>query len=174
MLATSPGNLPVVRVCTRKTVGFSSTTVQKPDLQPSGGPNPAPYLSTSRFRRDWLDPSCPISGSAFRVVLFMVALRYPTVKVSQGSVKQVSGQGLDPKNSSVWFQNHSQPDPLVLCGPNPALNPSTRGLCPVWLNPLSPISGSAFRVFLSMVAFRYPTADCKILSMVLHCHFLMY
>jgi hypothetical protein len=79
VLATGPGNPPAVRVRTGKTVRFGSRTVQKPDPQRLGGPNPDPYLSTRGFCRVWLDPSVPISGSVFRVFLFMVAFRYPTV-----------------------------------------------------------------------------------------------
>jgi len=67
VLATGPGNPPAVRVWTAKTGRFGSRTVQKPDLQTLGGPNPDPYPSTRGLRRVWLDPSVPISGSAFRV-----------------------------------------------------------------------------------------------------------
>jgi hypothetical protein len=79
VLATGPGNPPAVRVRTGKTVRFGSRTVQKPDPQRLGGPNPAPYSSTRGFCRVWLDPSVPIPGSVFRVFLFMVPFRYPTV-----------------------------------------------------------------------------------------------
>jgi len=78
VLATGPGNLPAVRVRTGKTVWFGSRTVQKPDPQRLGRPNPDPYPSTRRFSQVWLDPSVPISSSVFRVFLFMVAFRYPT------------------------------------------------------------------------------------------------
>jgi hypothetical protein len=44
-----------------------------------GGPNPYPYASTRGFCRVWLDPSVPVSGSPFRVVLFMVTVTYVTV-----------------------------------------------------------------------------------------------
>jgi len=67
VLATGPGNPPAVRVWTAKTGRFGSRTVQKPDPQTLGGPNPDPYPSTRWFRRVWVDPSVPISGSAFRV-----------------------------------------------------------------------------------------------------------
>jgi len=77
--ATGPGNPPAVRVWTGKTVRFGSRTVQKPNPQHLGRPNPDPYPSTRGFCRVWLDPSVPISGSSFRVFLFMVAFRYPTV-----------------------------------------------------------------------------------------------
>ena len=42
VLATGPGNPPAVRVRTGKTVRFGSRTVQKPDPQRLGGPNPDP------------------------------------------------------------------------------------------------------------------------------------
>jgi len=67
-----------------------------------------------------------------------------------------------------------KPDPLLHGGLNPALCSSSRVFRQVWLDRSDPISGSAFRVYLFMVAFRYPTVNCKILTMVLHCHFLMY
>jgi len=79
VLATGPGNPPAVRVRTGKMVRFSSGTVQKPDPQRLGGPNPDPYPSIRGCCRVSLDPSVPISGSVFRVFLFMVALRFPTV-----------------------------------------------------------------------------------------------
>jgi len=77
---------------------------------------------------------------------------------------------------TVWFGSRTvqKPNRLLLGGPNPALYPSTGGFCRVWLDPSGPISGSVFRGFLFMVAFRYPTVNCKILTMVLHGHFLMY
>ena len=79
VLATGPGNPPVVRVWTGKTVRFGARTIQKPDPQLRGGPNPDLYPSTRGFCRVWLDPSVRISGSSFRVFLFMVAFRYLTV-----------------------------------------------------------------------------------------------
>jgi len=79
VLATGPGNPPAVQVWTGKAVPFGSRTVQKPDPQLLGGPNPDPYPSTRGFCRVWLDPSVRISGSSFRVFLFMVAFSYPTV-----------------------------------------------------------------------------------------------
>ena len=79
VLATGPGNPPAVRVLAGKTVRFGSRTVQKPDPQCLGRPNPDLNPSTWGFCRVWLDGSVPISGSVFRVFLFMVAFRYPTV-----------------------------------------------------------------------------------------------
>jgi len=79
VLATGPGYPAAVRVWTGKTVRFGSRPVQIPDPQFLGGPNPDPYPSTRGFCRVWLDPSVPISGLYFRVFLFMVAFRYPTL-----------------------------------------------------------------------------------------------
>ena len=60
-------------------------------------------------------------------------------------------------------------DMLRLGEANPDPYPSTRGFCRVWLVPSVPISGSMFWVFLIMVAFRYPTANRKIVTLVRHC-----
>ena len=79
VLATGPGNLPAVRVWTGKMVRFGSRPIQKPNPQLLDGAHPDPYPSTWGFCRVWLDPSVPVSGSGFRVFLFMVAIRYPTV-----------------------------------------------------------------------------------------------
>ena len=67
VLATGTGNPPAVQVWTAKTGRFGSRTVQKPDPQTLGGPNPDPYPSTHGFRQVWLDLSVRISCSAFRV-----------------------------------------------------------------------------------------------------------
>jgi len=79
VLATGRGNQPVVRVWTGKTVPFASRSGENPDLQLLCGPNLAMYPSTREFHWNWLDPSGPISGSAFQVVQFIVTFRYPTV-----------------------------------------------------------------------------------------------
>ena len=79
VLATDPGNPPAVRVWTGKTVRFGSRTVQKPDPELLGGPNPYPYPSTRGFCRVWLDPSVAVSGSPILVVLYMVAVKNVTV-----------------------------------------------------------------------------------------------
>jgi len=66
------------------------------------------------------------------------------------------------------------PNPLPLGGPNPDPYLTTRGFSRVRLDQSVPISGSAFRVFLFMVSFRYPNVNYKIFTMVRHSHFLMY
>jgi len=78
MWAPGHANLPAVRLRMRKTVRFGSTTVQKPEPQRRGEPNPNPCLSTRRTWFIWLHPSISISGSVFRVFLFMVTFGYPT------------------------------------------------------------------------------------------------
>jgi len=67
-----------------------------------------------------------------------------------------------------------KPNQLHLGGPNPDSYPSTHAFCRVWLDPSVPISSSSFRVFLFMVAFRYPIPNRKILTLVYRCPFLMY
>jgi len=64
-----------------------------------------------------------------------------------------TGPGIPPavqvwttKTGRFGFRPVQKPDPLTLGGPNPDPYPSTRGFCRVWLDPLVPISGSAFRV----------------------------
>jgi len=52
--------------------------------------------------------------------------------------------------------------------------PSTHRFHQVWLDPLGPIPGSAFEVFLFMVAFSYPTVNHSILTMVHHSSLWMY
>jgi len=67
VLPTGPSNEPAVQIWTSKTGQFSYSPVQKPDLLTLGGPNPDLYPSTHGFRWVCLDPSVPITGSAFRV-----------------------------------------------------------------------------------------------------------
>jgi len=68
LIAMGLDNPPAVRVWTGRMVWFGSRTVQKPDLLLLSRPNAAPYPSTRRSRRVWLDPSGPISGFAFWVL----------------------------------------------------------------------------------------------------------
>jgi len=79
VVATGPGNPPAVWVWHTKTVQFGSRPIQKPHPLSLGGPNPDLYPSPNRFCRVWIDPSVPMSGSAFRGFLFMAAFKYPTV-----------------------------------------------------------------------------------------------
>jgi hypothetical protein len=59
-------------------------------------------------------------------------------------------------------------DILRLGGANPDRYPTAHGLIWVWLDPCVPLSGSVIRVSRFIVAFRYPTANRKILTLVCH------
>ena len=65
VLATGTGNPPAVQVWTTKTGRFGSRPVQNLDPLTLSAPNTDPYPSTHGFFRVCLDPSVPISGSAF-------------------------------------------------------------------------------------------------------------
>jgi len=79
VLATCPGNPLAVRVWTGKPAQFGSRPDQNPNPELLRGANPYPYPSTRGFCRVWLDPSHPVSGSPFRVFLFVVTVIYVTV-----------------------------------------------------------------------------------------------
>ena len=65
--ATGLGKQLAARIWTPNKGQFSSRPVQKPNPPTLGGPNPDPYPAIHRFCRVWLDPSVPISSSAFGV-----------------------------------------------------------------------------------------------------------
>ena len=71
----------------------------------------------------------------------------------------------------IGFTNIHKPNPQRLGGPNPDSYPATAEVCGVWLDPSVRISGSVFWVLLFMVAFRYPTANQKTLTVIRHCPF---
>jgi hypothetical protein len=75
VLAMCPGNLPLVRVQTGKSVWFGFQTIQIPEQQRLGGPNLDQYASTHRLSQVWLDLSVIIPGSVFQVFLFIVEFR---------------------------------------------------------------------------------------------------
>jgi len=83
----------------------------------------------------------------------------------------------NPQAVSVWTTNRlrfgsrpvPKPDPLRLGEPKPYQNLSARRSYQVCLDPLVPISGSHFRGFSFVVAFRYPTVKCTILTFLHHC-----
>jgi len=74
-----PGKLPAVWVQTAKTSLFCYRPVQRPDPHLLRGPNPDPYRLTCRLCWVWLDQSVPVTSSGHWVILFMFALRHPTV-----------------------------------------------------------------------------------------------
>jgi len=67
VFATGPRRQPAVQIWIANMGQFWSRPVQKWDLLTLRGPNPNLYPSTGGFHRVWLDPSVPISSSAFRV-----------------------------------------------------------------------------------------------------------
>jgi len=82
----------------------------------------------------------------------------------------------DRTNETVWHSSRpsQKPNPLLLGRPNPDPYPSTHRFCQVWLDMSVSIPSSGFPMFLFMVAFRYPTANGKILTLVRLCPILMY
>jgi hypothetical protein len=78
VLATGLDNTAVVQVWTKKTFLFGSRAVKEPVRLLLGGANQYTYPSTRGLCWVWFGPSVVISGSQFRVSLFMVAFRYPT------------------------------------------------------------------------------------------------
>jgi len=68
VLATDPGNPPMVWVWTTKTGQFGSRPVQQADPVTLGGPNPDMNPSTRGTHLVWLDWSVTICGSAFWVL----------------------------------------------------------------------------------------------------------
>jgi len=65
-----------------------------------------------------------------------------------------------------------KPDLDLLGGPNRYMYPWTHWFCRVWIDPSLAISGSRSSVLLFMVAVRYVTAKCKILTLVNHSLYL--
>ena len=91
--------------------------------------------------------------------------------VSNRSRKPPVDQVLTAKTVWIGSRPIQTPNLLLLVMPNPDPYPSTHGFCCVWLDPSVPMSCSGYQVFLFMVAFRYGTANRKILTLVCHCLF---
>jgi len=113
--------------------------------------------STKQIENSFLNLVCP-----FQVVLATGPGNPPAVYVWTGTTVRLGSR------------TDQQHEPLFPGGPNAALYPSICGFRRVWLDPSGPISGYAFRVGPFMVAFRYPTFNRKILTMVRQCSFWMY
>jgi len=79
VLATGQGNQSKIMVRAGITVWFGYSTLRKHDQQMIGNLSPAPYPSTCRSRRVWLEPLGAVHGSAFDDLPFIVTFRYPTV-----------------------------------------------------------------------------------------------
>jgi len=75
-----------------------------------------------------------------------------------------------------WFRSGpvQKPDPVTLGSSNTDLYTSARRLHELCTDPSIHISGSAFRVSLMIVAFRYATVNRKISALVRYWLFVMY
>jgi len=113
------------------------------------------------LRASWLDAKTPTYDDSSPLVLAMGLENPPAVRVWHAKTGRFGSRLIQ------------KPDPLGLGRQNPDPYRSTLGCRLVMLDPLVPMSTSAFRVFLFMVAFRYPTVNCKILTLVYHWLFEM-
>jgi hypothetical protein len=99
----------------------------------------------------------------------------PLLSLTNILVVLATGLG-NPTAVLVWPANTGQfgsrpfqkPQPVSLSRANPVLDTSTSRFCLVWLDQSVRITASACLVFKFMVAFRYPTVNCKILTWVYH------
>ena len=88
----------------------------------------------------------------------------------------------NPPAVPVWTRKTVQfnsrpvqkPDPELLGEPNQYPFRATPGFHRISLDLSVPVSGSPFRVFLSMVAVRYATVMCNILTLVHHSLYLFH
>jgi hypothetical protein len=85
-----------------------------------------------------------------------------------------SRQSLDCKNVQFASRPIHQPDLLLFCRPNSHLYLWSCGLCRVSLDLSVAIGGSGFQFILFIDAFKYHTANQKIVTVIYHCHFLIY
>jgi hypothetical protein len=143
LLATGPGNPPADRVPTAKTVQFGSKPVQKPDMLHLRRQNPDPYLSTHRVRGVSLDLLVPISGSGFRVFLFIVALSHPIPNWKiLTSVYRCPFQMYCPPLSSKTSEKHSWRNPET---------ESQRRVNEYWSCILGNLSGNWMQTFINEI-----------------------
>jgi len=118
-----------------------------------------------------------------RTIVCILACTWWASNDSQYNIKVMLAKSLGiPPAVQVWTgkmlwsgsRTVDNRDRQLLRGPNPVWYLSTHGFRRVGLDMSGQIYGSTFRILLFMVAFRYSTVNCRILTMVLHCHFLMY
>jgi hypothetical protein len=98
-----------------------------------------------------------VTPSCFIILYIVLAPCQGTPKGVLGWTRKIVPFGSRPDQN---------PDPLYLGGPKPDPYLTTHGFCQVWLDPLGPIPVSGCLVFPLMVAFRYPTANCKMVHLV--------
>jgi hypothetical protein len=79
-----------------------------------------------------------------------------------------TGPGSDWKDFSIPFQNRPRPRSTASRWATPGPVPINPRVLSVWLDLSVQISSSVFRVFLCMVAFKYPTVNRKILTFAHH------
>jgi len=125
----------------------------------------------SMFRNRRLKPHGPLRF--YDSILDCFVEVAATTSASNGCRWHASGQGVDSKIGSVQFQTHPMTRPAATWRAKPVPGPINPLVWRVCLDPLVSISGSVFQIFLFMVAFRYPTVSCKILTLVCHCLYLM-
>jgi hypothetical protein len=111
--------------------------------------------------------SCSVMTSKpFDILMVMVVLYLLCLMLTMGLGNQPEVQV--ENTNTVWLGSKTIQKPYPLCLGRANLNMylSTRSFCWVWIDPCVPIPSSVFRVFLLMVAFRYPTTNHKIITLV--------
>jgi len=124
-----------------------STSWQQTSLPPETNIALSKQTAWARQR----SPICWVTLTC-KLVLEMGPGDLPAVKVWT-SIKGQLGSG-----------PNQQPKPLPLGGPNQDPYLSTHGFCPIWVDPVVPISGSTCPVSLLIITFRYVTVNHKILA----------
>lgn len=94
--------------------------------------------------------------------------------ISHRSRVDSGGPGLEPKTCSVWIQNHPGSWPAPWRWAKPGHVSVNLRVSPGWLKLSCLVPGFAFRVVLFMVAFRYPTVNWIVITMVSQCFFWIY
>jgi len=121
----------------------------------------------------YINIQCRFVGQYMQLRLTRLYLKL-VVLLAKGPGNPPAVRGRTAKMDRFCSEPVHTPGLLHLGGPNPDPYVSTRGFRGVWLDLSVPISGSGIRVYLFMVAFRYPIANRKILTLVYRCRFLMY
>jgi len=133
-----------------------------------------------RIQRDllFLDNSCPRLRS--KTIIACAIHQYNPIssevqlELANDPGKQSVVQGQSTKTVRFGLGKVKNPDQLNKARLNLDLFVSTHGLCPGLLDMPVPIPCSSYWVFVFVVAYRYRTANCKILTLVCYYPFLMY
>jgi len=97
-----------------------------------------------------------------------------TNSVTNGSGEPTSGPGFHRKNGSVQIQTCPKTRPTDYWWAKPRPITVNLRVSPGWARPVSSNLQFSISGFSFMVAFRYATENCKILTLVHHGLFLMY